>query len=113
MDGQATICSPKANLLHRAPVYVTRCRQSSLGVRLYAPRISLCLSVLSSEGCIFISRDSLMAKSRYSVLCLCLLLGHLFHHLLHHIGTAQVTGFAFRLFPCQGRGIQDDIDYAR
>ena len=44
----------------------------------YAPRISLCFRARSNEGCIFISRNSLMAKSRCSVLCL--LFGYLFHH---------------------------------
>ena len=33
----------------------------------YAFSISLCLSALSSEGCIFISRNSLMAKYRWAM----------------------------------------------
>ena len=37
-----------------------------LSAHAHAPIISLCLRARSSEGCIFISRNSLMAKSRCS-----------------------------------------------
>ena len=43
-------------------------RISYLYSRRYALSMSLCLSALSKDGCIFISRNSLMAKSRLQTL---------------------------------------------